>query len=410
MRILFVPCPGAVFPHAVPLIALNTRLEAGRHETAFLVPRNSRDLLTRRHLKVLDIDYAREQQFRSEMLACGNFRPDVIVDDMSPTALLTATLSNKPRVSIRRTGDFPSRPPSDPTYSHSSGTLDFEQYYRHIDAVCGMPAPGSLADICQADMHIVPGIGSVEVLPASLRDDPQYVFAGGLVIPDAVDSRARAVANEVGAFCERNRPRKIVFVTLGTVIKPDSGVGQVIRTILDGGAAVISTVNVPDLRTSSRETFFYASFLPMSVVCSRADLMIHHCGANTYQYAIRHAIPSICLGSRSYDRDDVAKRLDALGAAKYIPLEDGGYVDSFRRCFGDCIDAASPWYRLAKESLESLRDEDSRTAAAFDFEATLEKAVSRHREAKSAPHAVESRTHLPSREPVATATDHRIPR
>lgn len=372
MRVLFLPCPGAVLAHLIPLIALASRLDASRHESAFLIPRDFKNVL-RQHLNILDIQYSREHQFRSEMRARGSFLPDVIVDDMSPTALLTAKLSGTPRVSIRRTGDFPWRVPSDPTYCHSSGVLNFEQYYRNVEAVCGISAPKSLPEVCAGDMNIIPGISRVEVLPARLCNDPRYVFAGGLMVPDSFLPCAGLDA--LMTFLQKNQQRKVVYLTLGTTMKPDERFREIIRSMLDIGVAVISSVDLPDVNSLRNEIFLHASFLPLDTVCARIDLMVHHCGSGTYQYAIKHKVPSICIGSRCYDRDDVAKRLEELGAARYIPSEATGFIERFRALLSDCLDSSDTWYEKSRQSLEVLRAENDRTAAAFDFEAVLNSAV-----------------------------------
>jgi hypothetical protein len=46
--------------------------------------------------------------------------------------------------------------------------------------------------------------------------------------------------------------------------------------------------------------------------------------------------------------------------------------------FCDCVDSTGRWYRTSKQNLDILKAESDRTAAAFDFEKVLEKAVSMH--------------------------------
>lgn len=377
-----MPCAHAVLPHLIPLIALESMLAAGRHETAFLVPHAFHKTLESNHKNVLDIDFQIEHSFRNEMLACGHFCPDVVVDDFSFTALLTTKLSNRPRVTIRRTGVFPGSATPNNTYRHSMHSkigpeFDFGTFYRDSEAFCGVPAPKNLADICAADMNIVPGIRSVEVLPAALCDDPTYVFAGALIVPDFVVSSGPI--DDLRAFFENNQRRPVVFLTLGSVLEPSQSIRDMIGHMLDRGVAVISNVILFDVRPFRNEMFFHAPFLPMHTVCSKVDLMVHHCGSGTYQYAIKHKLPSICLGSQCYDRDDVARRLEELGVAKYIPVDEASEVaETFRELFDDCVNTTSHWYRTSKRSLDLLKDESDRTAAAFNFEAVLEKAVSIH--------------------------------
>jgi hypothetical protein len=384
LRILFVPCSGCVLPHLIPLMALESRLEAGRHETAFLAPLPFHRTLRSKNRRVLDIDYQLDHPFRSEMLAHGRFRPDVVVDDFSLTAFMTTKLANKPRITIRRTGTFPGTPPRSDNYRHSAYRLDvdFEKLFRNSDALLGVRPPQSIVELCDADINIVPGVSSIEVLPAPVRVDPTYVFSGDLILADS-DVPSDAIVDAEGLLCffERNHSRRIVYLTLGTVMKASESVREVMRYILDCGAALVSSIDLPDVKPSRREMFIHEPFLPMNTVCSNVHLMIHHCGSGTYQYAIRHRLPSICIGSRCYDRDDVASRLEQLGVAKYIFDTDygQGLSEMFRKIFHDCIDDASDWYKAAKEGLGILNSENDRTATTFRFDTVLDRVVSMHR-------------------------------
>jgi len=378
MRILFIPCAGGVVAHLLPLMALEARLDRSRHQAAFLVPLYLHELLRSQGLNVLDIDYRREQAFRNEMLACGRFRPDIIVDDLSLTALLTTKVFKRPRLTIRRTGTFPGGIPRHHTYRHSYHGEEFlfDTYYRDSERTFGIRAPKNLTEVCAADMNIVPGIRSIEVLPTALRDDPTYAFAGSLIVPDSQVPTREDRLQQVIQFFDRNQRRAVVYLTLGTTLNPTDQIREIAQCVLDSGFALISTVDLPDLVPAYREVFFYARFLPMDAVCSNVRLMIHHCGCGTYHYAIRHRVPSICIGSGCYDRDDIAYRLDELGIAKYIPQDELALLKTFQATFLNCVDSAGQWYRTAKQSLELLRDEDERTSAAFDFEGALEKALS----------------------------------
>ncbi|RDD80213.1 hypothetical protein DVJ77_18920 [Dyella tabacisoli] len=370
-------------------MALDSQLEAGRHETAFLVPGAFHKSLKNLQRNVLDIDYRPEQLFRDEMAACGRFRPDVIVDDFSMAALLTSKVAKKPRVTILRTGAFPGSVPRDDSHrhsceSHSSDKFDFDAYFQNSELLCGIPAPKNFAEACAADISIVPGIRSIEALPASVGDDPNYAFAGALTVSDSAIptpvARSTDTTDAILAFLERNQQRKIVYLTLGSVLKAGEAIREAIKYMLDTGVAIISTVDLPDVKTSRKELFFYAPFVPMHAVCSKVHLMIHHCGSGTYQYAITHQVPSICIGSRSYDRDDVAYRLEQLGVAKYIPFIDSVavFIERFVKEFDQCMDNLGQWYQAAKQRLNLLWNENDRTAAIFNFEEVLKKAILLH--------------------------------
>ncbi len=69
----------------------------------------------------------------------------------------------------------------------------------------------------------------------------------------------------------------------------------------------------------------------MHKACSHVDFMVHHCGSGTYSYQLMHQVPAIILGSRLYDRDEIAIRLNELGAACYLSadLEEGFFFFFF---------------------------------------------------------------------------------
>lgn len=366
-------------------MALEAQLDASRHETAFLVPRPFHRLLRSKNRQVLDIDYQFDQAFRSEMKAYGYFRPDVVVDDLSLTALLTTKLFNKPRVTIRRTGLFPDVAPRNSAFRHSMhlySQFDLDRIFQHTKTVFGLTPPKSLDELCVADMNIIPGIGSVEVLPAAIRDDPSYVFSGSLLISDSyILDESTTLRDRILAFLERNQHSKLAYVTWGITQRPIEVLGELITNMLNTGVAVISNVDLPEIHASKSEMFFHARFLPMDMVCSKAHLMVHHCGSGTYQYAIRHKVPSICIGSRCYDRDDVAKRLEELGVAKYIPADDdaSAFVERFHRLFLEYTEKTSHWHEAAKQNLHMLKNENDQASAAFSFEAVLKKAIAKER-------------------------------
>lgn len=386
MRVLFIPNVAAVVPHLVPLIALSRQLDPARCQSAFLVPRAYHARLRGLGLTPVDIDYRPEHAFRNEMAACWGFRPDVVVDDLSMTALFSCKLAGKPRVTVLRTGAFPGAAPKDATHRHSSEApggshVAFDAAAQAPRGIAGLRTPTTIAEACAAEIGIIPGSRSLEVLPEALDGDPAFIHAGSLGVPDS-DIPVPGPSNEAGAavlsaFLDRQGGRKVVFATLGSVLKAHAGMHEALRYLLEKGAAVISTVDVPDLPSCLQERFHHMPFVPMNEVCRRADMMVHHCGSGTYQYAINHELPAICLGSRCYDRDDIALRLDELGVARYIPYMENAatLAGRFREAFDSCMGGERPWYDTARKGLRELRLENESTAACFDFEKVLERVV-----------------------------------
>ncbi len=173
MRILLMPCVGRPIPHLIPLLALASRLDPKRHDARFLLPQMLHGAVADLGYRVLDVDYQNGQAFKAEMQAYDAFRPDVVVDDLGLTALLSTTLSRVPRVTVRRTGVFPGATPRNGAHAHSCiGDYPhyFDRYprlplYRRCLEEHGVAPPTSLVELCAAHMNIVAGIRSVELLP-----------------------------------------------------------------------------------------------------------------------------------------------------------------------------------------------------------------------------------------------------
>ena len=381
MRILFIPCVATPIPHLLPLLALAARLDRSRHHCAFLVPAAFHEALRQVGYEALPLDNQPRTGFRQELAAQRLFRPDVVVDDLSATALMSTRIAKTPRVTVRRTGLFP----GDESCSDLNVPM-FNELYKHCEAVCGLPAPRNLVEMCAAQMNIVAGIATVEVLSPEVARDPSYVFAGPLIVSDAISAAivrtARGVSvdhDAVGRFLDAHEQRDLVYLTRGSVMEATDTMRQIIRDLLDAGFPVVSNVLVADLPPALRPLFFHARFLPMHAVCARAWLMIHHCGSGTYQYQLAHAVPGICLGSGRQVRDDVAMRLQELGVARYVPHAEATAqaVATFRTEFAAYADAGSRWHQSARQQLRALALECEQTAAAFDVDAVLTAALSR---------------------------------
>jgi hypothetical protein len=385
LKVLFIPNAGAVIPHLAPLMALNLRLDPQVHQSTFLVPARFHAPLIRLGKQVLDIDYRPETAFKDEMSACTQLRPDVIIDDFSMVTLLTATLMDLPRVTIARTGAFPGFVPRDKSHCHSCesiGRFDFASSFRESELYFGIPAPESFADLCAAHASIVPGIQSIETLPPGASSRPDFFFSGALDLPDHLmpipeGQHLPRDGAEAKRFIDLQSGRNIAFVTVGSVLAPSPSLRQAILHMLDAGVAVISTVNMGDLSSGQDQLFHYAPFVPMHEICSRVDMMVHHCGSGTYQYAILHGLPSICIGSRFYDRDDVGFRLHELGVARFIPASNNAtvFMAAFCEGFDLCTDRSSTWYLQAIRQLDALKRENDSNSECFHLESVLDGVV-----------------------------------
>ena len=399
MRVLFTLLPAGGLAHLIPLIALQKMLPSSS-ESAFLVPQFRHKFLRQYGLDVLDIDHQDlfNNGFRTEMLAYGKFKPDVVIDDSSFTTGITIQMSKAARVAIQRTGMFPGGKPRNDQHVHSMGELDMKEV--PDVTFMGLKQPGCFTDLFEAEAKIVPGLKPVELLPETLRDPDSYFFSGPLIIEDylaqekgvtfmQVSKENQHIASltsfdPVREFFDANSERNIVYTTLGTIAVNDTPepVTEAIKRLLDDDVAVVSSINVPNLTDSQASRFYFASYLPMHFVCSNVDLVVHHCGSGTYHYPIIHEVPTITVGTGCYDREDVAVRLEELGVSEHLTEPNRpDFVERFTAAVARVFDDPESLGRR-KQNLAALNEELRNTQASFNLEQVLGSAIDRKRPAK----------------------------
>jgi len=388
MRVLFVPMLEGGLAHLLPLLALNKMLNGTSAEAAFLVPRYQHEIIRQSGVQVLDVDHT---GFRTELPTYKKFAPDVVVDDASLTTGAATTLARKPRVAIQRTGMFPGSVPRNSNHGHSMqiGPKELKEEWATL-AHFGLPTPQKFSDLFKADFKIVPGIRSIEVLPPPLQADASYFFAGPLIMDDYLvgkfnTSRAHVNLSEarnfdlLQRFFDAHRERRVIYATFGTIARAGHTLFTCLQHLLDEGVAIVTSINVKGLSAAQQELYFWARYLPMSFVCSHVNLMIHHCGSGTYHYPIMSGVPGLTIGTRCYDRDDVAVRLEELGASVHIgaPEESEDFIEKFRQAIERYFGDGGEYIAEKKHNIAKLKEEIARTTAAFDFEKVLQRAVRR---------------------------------
>lgn len=378
MKVLFVPYHGGPISHGIPLLALDRMLDDTDIETSFLIPGLAHQKMRDVGASVLNIDH---YGFRTEMEAYGYFRPDVVVDDTSITTGYASALARLPRIAIQRTGIFPGATPGNPKHQHSLG-LDIKKI--SDVTMLKLAQPQSLSDLFQSPIKIIPGVRSVEVLPPHLQDDPSYFYSGPLLIEDyLIASHGGTSPNDsqqfdaLQRFFDSNSNRKIVYATLGTVAQSSESVLNCLKFLLDNDTAIISSIKISSLNGNQQELYFYADYLPMHYVCSRVDLMIHHCGSGTYQYPIIHNLPAITIGTKCYDREDVAMRLQEVGASIHIamPGECEDFAGAFKNAVDRYFESSGAFISETRKNLAALNAEVKETTSSFNFQSVLNKAI-----------------------------------
>jgi hypothetical protein len=386
MRVLFVPYFANVFSHQIPLLALNKITAGAAIETAFLLPRKSHGVVRGLGVEVLDID--NDGMLHTELKAYKSFRPNVVVDDTSFTTGWATKITRLPRIAIQRTGLFPGDGPRITGHIHS---IPFHTFNLSVSDL-GLAQPKGVTDIFSAPLKIVPGIKSIEQLPKSVANDPSYYFSGPLLMEDYLVGELNRSGSDnadkvdpgdfrnielLKAFIDSQRQRKIIYLTFGLVAIPNEPVFDCIRYLLSNDIAVITNVAVTGLTARQQELYYHAYYLPMHYVCSKSDLMAHHCGSATYHYPLIHNVPSITIGTKRYDRDNVAIRLQELGASIYLPAPDevNNFVDLFKNAVLRYFDDSGAFMRDARERIRVLKSEIEQTSSSFDFIEMLRKAT-----------------------------------
>jgi hypothetical protein len=384
MKILYVPFHEGGVSHQIPLLALQRLVSDPSIQVTFLLPRIFHEFFRKNGLDYFDLDY--DGSVHTEVEAYRKYRPDVVVDDWSLSTGFATSLTGVPRVTIQRISTFPGHVPYNKNHPHNIA-IDFSRY---PDVTrLGLPQPQTLSDLFErADMKIIPGIKSVEVLPEALRDDPTYVYCGPLLgddyfVKDEIKGRAETTLDRFKSFdalqdfFDRHRSRKIVYFTFGSVAKATGRIHDCLRYMLDSDRAVVTNIKVEDLTAGRQGLYFRAKFLPMHFVCSNVDLMIHPCSTGAYHYPILHNVPSITIGTKHYDQEDAAIRLQELGASVHIPAPDecDDFVETFKATVEKYFDESTSFVESQKKVLASLNSEVRETASKFVYEDVLSRAI-----------------------------------
>jgi UDP:flavonoid glycosyltransferase YjiC (YdhE family) len=390
MKVLFIPHTSAL-SHIIPLLALDRMLAGSRIETAFLAPQRVHALLKNVGANALpDNHNGFMTGVRTEVLAYRKFAPDVVVDDTSVSTGFATALTGVPRITIQRTGMFPGGLPGNSAHRHSINLISSDVKDFPDPTLLGLPPLKTPLDLFKANVKIVPGVPSVELLPPQLRDDPTYHFAGPLIMgdflvgqlgrPDGQEADMSSFSDfeSLRNFFNANEGRKIAYVTFGTVAVATPPVFECIRHLLGKGVAVVTSIRNDKLAGEFPDTYFFAPYLPMHFVCTHADLMVHQCGSGTYHYPIIHNVPTITIGTQCYDREDVARRLERLGVSVHLPSPDetANFVADFKEVVNQYFDDDGAFIRAKKEKLLSLNAEIESVSRSFNFEAVVREAAS----------------------------------
>ena len=378
VRALFIPNP--MPSHIIPLIALAKKLNKNSFQTAFLLPKIYHKYVRGFNLDVLEIDMRLEDRTMPEMIAFSKFKPHIVIDDLSYTTAFSTRFAEIPRISVVRRGIIPYEK-NTPGYKHSSDAIRFLESVEKLNLpTLGMWKPNTIAELFIGNVNIIPSSSSIEELPDQLKDSTSYIYSGALTLPDnevmenlpLLSDRYEDNRYRVEDFFDNNKDRQIIYFTHGLIEPAEiaSKAHFIVKLLLDKGAAVITNLQgYVDLNEERKNRFFTAPVLPMGFICLHVNLMIHHCGSGTYNYQILYEVPAIILGSRCYDRDDVAAQLDKQGAAIFLSadLSEDLWYTKFQKAIGCLLNPDSEELQAQKKALAVLNLELKQTSESFNF-------------------------------------------
>src|SRR5690606_22196169 len=154
---------------------------------------------------------------------------------------------------------------------------------------------------------------------------------------------------------------------------------ELITILLGKDYALITTVKTP-VPDDAVERVFVNKFLPLNLICSNVDLVIHQCGSGIYNYPILNNVASITIGTRCYDREDVALRLEELGISKHIPHpeDNPNYLEIFKQSIELFENNKLCDYKV----MEKLRTEMYNTMLEFDITQVIDYATNKCKKIK----------------------------
>ncbi|TCP24027.1 hypothetical protein EV195_107193 [Tenacibaculum skagerrakense] len=374
MKILSIPYINGGLSHFLPLYVLNNKLIKGMEVTnSFLVNKgvqrfleikkipfvSTNYMLDERLINNLDIARINQRIFEMETEAFDITKPDIVIEDGSFITPIIAEQRSIPRISIQRTGIFRS---IDTKYRISSHVHSMQQ--RKDKKKVNDSDISFLEQYSNSKAKIIPGIPSIECLPDNIKNKESYFYSGPLIIKD---KPSQNLLDRLNKFLDRNNKKRIVFITTGTIDR--TPINQYIEYFLKKNYAVITTCNCK-IDEVYKESVFYNQLLPLHHVCSISSLVIHQCGSGMYHYPIMNKVPSITVGTRCYDREDIAQRLQNLKVSGHIPHPDDNA--NYWNIFKEKVDKFEKNELVDFNKLKELKEEINNTSLNFQIDKVIQ--------------------------------------
>lgn len=375
-----IPYIGGGLSHLLPLLSFhhNYIRQNNKIENYFLVGDIVKSIFRRNRIKTLKSDYnidsiiednvgtsSRAKKIRNiEILELNKLKPDLLLEDFCYNSPILSKKYNIPRISIQRTGMFRSVDNEDRMAEHRhslfSGLNDCfgnEQFNQS-----SISEELTLDSYTKADIKIIPGIPSIESLPKHLNGDKSYFYCGPLLVKD---KPSPTFLSSFQNYMVNNQGKRKAYITTGLVDQTD--IKKYCEILLKNDFSIITNHDFGQWRSNR---IFYKKIIPLNYLFKFIDLVIHHCGSGMYHYPILYGLPSITIGTRCYDREDIAQRLESLNISKHVPhvLDNKNYLETFQENLNLFFKDKLVDYK----SINSLKKEILETKASFKMSEVLE--------------------------------------
>lgn len=392
MKILTVSAISGGMSHLIPLYVLHQRYLRSEREidNLFLINSESQKLFRMQGIHCLPIDYRlkedlpnpanflsqKEYVLEMEKEAYNLVKPSLIIEDNAFFTPLIAEKNQVPRISIQRTGAFRS---IDRRYRNDKHRHSIEKGTAVVTSANRLPLTNSetfqytdsefyfLQKYTKPKVKIIPGISTIERLPAHIEEEDSYFYCGPLI---AMDKPSDLLSDRLKEFMHTNKQRAIVFITTGLVDK--TPVEEFIEFFVKRNYAVITTCNCPATKEYSQQ-IFYNNLLPLNHVCAMSNLVIHQCGSGMYHYPILNRVPSLTIGTQCYDREDIALRLEELNVSGHIPHPDDN--PNYWTIFLELVDRFEKNTLMDFSMVDRLKREINETMLNFDVKKAINYAL-----------------------------------
>lgn len=294
--------------------------------------------------------------------AIREFRPDVMLADWQPNALVAAKALDVPLVTIDR-ADLPPE-----TIRTVMGRLGGATLQKKIAPVLrpwpvarwywgmlgelgavtrvlneslarrGLPRVASVFNALTTKTRIVPNPPQLDPRPA----DGDVHHVGHLLR----DELTETPLPEWLSSYRHGAP--LIYVTLGTYYQDAELLRGIVEAFRGGRYRLVVTAPLSQHPPADEEHIRFVEWVPPRKMAGEATVMVHHGGHGTLLTAVAAGTPSVTFAAGAAGRDVYARRLAQLGASIHVKNPNGGVLRSAVDTIMNDGSTLAATHRLAK--------------------------------------------------------------